>query len=313
MASYISSVAALPKPRCEQTFHFAWFVAHAHSWYKHLPQWRKVPFVFFLDPNAGKSLVYTATGEEALIEITPASRPFHYTWQTTNDYCRRFGHWNYFAPYGNTFQYQDEGGIVNTARTGAMILNDEGDWVAVPEDYGAQGIAQVSALVHSEFQIGFPDRADPAEYAGPNAAERLAELSTVFSREAPAVGPPELSTLSDRVIAMVENWFKTIPPEDALTSNPFTDRFDEMREPELQLLGYSNAEVESAFALLQWKLIARHRRLTKANAETNSNACLALEQHRQMIEMYRAMVRFLAVTNREIPRLFGAAVAVVSF
>ena len=77
---YLEMVRALPRPSLEQTYRFAWFVAEAHSWYKHLPADRTVPFVFYLDPYAGWSEVTTvATGEVTLQEITDESThlPLH--------------------------------------------------------------------------------------------------------------------------------------------------------------------------------------------------------------------------------------------
>ena len=94
---YVNAIRQLPRPTLAQTERFARFVSSAHSWYKHLPVCPQVPFVFYLDPGSGMSLVRTRTGETALVEVTDQSTPFHYTWQKTQDYRRRFGHWNYHA------------------------------------------------------------------------------------------------------------------------------------------------------------------------------------------------------------------------
>ncbi len=106
---YVGVIRQLPRPTLAQTERFARFVSSAHSWYKHLPVCPKVPFVFYLDPGAGMSLVRTRTGETALVEVTDQSTPFHYTWQKTEDYRRRFGHWNYHAAYGTSFLFAGEG------------------------------------------------------------------------------------------------------------------------------------------------------------------------------------------------------------
>ena len=74
--SYRAIVRSLPQPSFEQTIRFAWFVSAARSWYKHLPEKRTVPFVFFLDPNAGRNLILTRTGERERFAIL---RPNHDT------------------------------------------------------------------------------------------------------------------------------------------------------------------------------------------------------------------------------------------
>jgi hypothetical protein len=169
---YVEVIRQLPKPSVAQTERFARFVSSAHSWYKHLPVHPKVPFVFYLDPGAGMSLVQTRTGESALVEIADESTRFHYTWQKTPDYRRRFGYWNYHAAYATSFWYASDGGVVNTAGPGLRILAESGDWVPVPPDLAATGTALISALVHPHlnFQIWGqnPDRFGFGEVADPN-------------------------------------------------------------------------------------------------------------------------------------------------
>jgi hypothetical protein len=145
---YVRAIRQLPRPTLAQTERFARFVSGAHSWYKHLPIRPKVPFVFYLDPGAGMNLVRTRTGETALVEITDESTRFHYTWQKTEDYRRRFGHWNYHAAYGTSFLFAGEGGVVSTAGAGPKVLAESGDWLAVPTGLSGRGTAPVSALVH---------------------------------------------------------------------------------------------------------------------------------------------------------------------
>jgi len=115
---YVEIVRQLPQPTLAQTERFARYVSSAHSWYKHLPIHPKVPFVFYLDPGAGMNLVHTRTGETALVAVTDESTRFHYTWQKTEDYRRRFGCWNYRADYGTSFMFAGEGGVVNSAGAG---------------------------------------------------------------------------------------------------------------------------------------------------------------------------------------------------
>ena len=154
-SEYVRVIRHLPRPTLAQTERFARFVSGAHSWYKHLPIRPKVPFVFYLDPGAGMNLVRTPTGETALLDITDESTRFHYTWQKTEDYRRRFGHWNYHAAYGTSFLFAGEGGMVSTAGAGLRVLTELGDWAGLPADLARLGTAHVSALLHPcpNFQI----------------------------------------------------------------------------------------------------------------------------------------------------------------
>jgi hypothetical protein len=145
---YRAVIRTLPAPTAAQTERFARYVSRAHSWYKHLPIHPKVPFIFYLDPGAGMSRAQTRTDEKALIEITEASPRFHYTWQTTKEYRRRFGHWMYHAPYGTSFRFAAEGGFVTTETPAPYILAESGDWLSVPAELAHVGTAHVSALVH---------------------------------------------------------------------------------------------------------------------------------------------------------------------
>ena len=129
---YVAAIQHLPRPTLAQTERFARYVSEAHSWYKHLPIRPKVPFVFYLDPGAGMNRLHARTGEVSLIEVTDASTRFHYTWQTTVDYRRRFGHWNYHATYGPSVMIAASNGVIHTAGAGLKILTDAGDWATVP-------------------------------------------------------------------------------------------------------------------------------------------------------------------------------------
>ena len=146
---YLELVRALPRPSLEQTYRFAWFVAGAHSWYKKLPTHGTAPFVFYLDPYAGFSTRYYANGKTAVEEITDESDRSHYTWQTTADYHRRFGHWNYDA---------------DTPGEGASVSDGEGNWIAVPRPFLEAGRADVNAFMHRNT-INWFWRPEPGEEA----------------------------------------------------------------------------------------------------------------------------------------------------
>lgn len=149
---YLEIVRALPRPTWLNCLRFVWYVSDAHSWYKHLPSESEVPFLFYLNPHAGMQIVKTRTDEQAVVEITDESTRFHYTWQTTQSYRARFGHWEYDAAYGNAFLFAGEGGTVTTERH-PVILSEEGQWLAVPETLHEGGTAMVNAFVDSSRMI----------------------------------------------------------------------------------------------------------------------------------------------------------------
>src|SRR5512132_3859683 len=129
MNRYGEFARKLPLPSDEQTRRFAEYVTSAHSWYKHLRVQPPVPFVFYLDPNSGRSMVHVSEDEVAFVDNVDEKEAFHYTWQKTESYRRRFGHWNYHAPYGTSLQVQRDEGVVDTAGTGLMTLFDEAGWL----------------------------------------------------------------------------------------------------------------------------------------------------------------------------------------
>lgn len=150
---YIRTVKELLLPKEEQTHQFAEFVSEAHSWYKHLPLYPGKPFFFYLDPNAGRRFVHTQAGDVAFVDITEDSSRFHYTWQTTESYRKRFGFWNYYAPYGSSFLFAGEGGVVNTAGARRKILAPKSGWLEVPETLMETGKVLLNSLVHPQAQL----------------------------------------------------------------------------------------------------------------------------------------------------------------
>ena len=148
MTTYLEAARALPIPSDEQTRTFAEYVTGAHSWYKHLPMLPLSPFVFFLDPNAGRSMVHVTGDEVAFVDNTDGNPGIHYTWQTTDAYRRRFGCWNYEAPYGKSLQYMSDQGVVDTGGAGLRVADaDSTCWLEIPATLTTAGTALVSSLM----------------------------------------------------------------------------------------------------------------------------------------------------------------------
>jgi hypothetical protein len=146
---YRDLVRDLPRPTPAQSAAFAQHVAGAHSWYKHLPPFPPgAPFTFFLDPNSGRTLLRTPSGESAFVDRVHESERFHYTWMPTREYRERFGHWEYATDRGTRL-------YVGSPRKGwqdlgprAELLAPEGEWFAVPEPLARAGTCLLTALVH---------------------------------------------------------------------------------------------------------------------------------------------------------------------
>jgi hypothetical protein len=91
---YLEQIQTLPAPTTRQIAMFASYVSSAHSWYKHLPARKTVPFYVYLDPHGGERFCYESKGRKAFrSNEQPAGRFFHYSEQSTLDYRRRFGYW----------------------------------------------------------------------------------------------------------------------------------------------------------------------------------------------------------------------------
>jgi hypothetical protein len=151
---YVKDVRQLPRPTAAQTALFASYVSKAHSWYKHLPPYPKVPFYFFLDPNAGKQIVYDQTGKVRFEDKT-SENGFHYTYQTTKKYRKRFGYWNYHAAYGTSFLLPSEEGEVSSTESsiGLKIINLQSETLEISPALIETGTAYLSAFVHPDINI----------------------------------------------------------------------------------------------------------------------------------------------------------------
>jgi hypothetical protein len=109
---------SLPRPTDEQYRTFAEHIGEAHSWYKHLPLLTGGQFVVFLSPDSGIGRLVARLEGGGYTLVTPAEGPFfteanprlHYSWKTSEEYRRRFGHLDYACrTHGDTFG-RDVGG-----------------------------------------------------------------------------------------------------------------------------------------------------------------------------------------------------------
>ncbi len=270
---YLEMVRALQRPSLEQSYRFAWFVAEALSWYKHLPADQAVPFVFYLDPYAGWSEVTTvATGEVALQEITDESTRFHYTWQTTADYRRRFGHWDY------------------TMDKGASISDGDGNRIAVPRSFLKAGRADVNAFMHENMLNWFggsPPGEEPPKFLNdPRAAAFATECGPPDGLAAPF--QTAVDERLQRAAACLDedqvSWF----------GKPW---FDESWDKAFAAMGGTIVELDTALSWFQRRLLVTWAQRISGKDGSEIPVAFAYERNRQLDEMRFAMLRVLDLTQ----------------
>ena len=94
--SYIGLVKKLPKPTSEQIDNFIEMLTYDHSWYKKLPKDRTHDFLFYINPNAGR------TGHD-LKKFDPLSGVYFYDFMDkvceilTFNYQHKCGYLAYFV------------------------------------------------------------------------------------------------------------------------------------------------------------------------------------------------------------------------
>ncbi len=191
MSGYVELVRGLPVPTVEQTERFVDFVAHAHSWYKHLPAWPPgLPFTFFLDPNAGRDFVHLPGGESGYVDRTDEVQACHYTWMVTTEYRARFGHWQYHADAGPGLFVGSAGRGWTDLNSRAVVLSEEGEWLSAPPPYAAE--CPLTGLVHKRFNLIFVQdrfrREHAAFVAGGSDADRLRYTPLLRAMEREEVG-----------------------------------------------------------------------------------------------------------------------------
>lgn len=144
---YIDLTRDLPLPTARQKSNFSDFVAHGHSWYKHLPLVPPgVPFYFFLDPSAGMDLVRTKKGEWEARKRWESG--FHYSEIPTEEYREKFGYLAYSADAGTTVVSNTEDVVVRRDYM-AVTMTANGKTVGLPEEFLEAGIAELTGIIHT--------------------------------------------------------------------------------------------------------------------------------------------------------------------
>ena len=294
---YVAIARQLPMPTSEQARAFAHFVTGAHSWYKHLRPWGAHPFVFYLDPNAGRRLVRQDESHAAFLDIAEGERSFHYSTRPTAEYRRRFGHWNYAQPYSPGFQFATAQGIEDTAGTGLTVLSARGEWLTVPADLAAAGTAGVNALMY------WPDSRGAENLSTSDQERRVASLLRIATPHPLGVKhylvwvnqleetlPRYSGAFAQAVRSLVALWKSPLYAEDLnRIGQPLVEAYDRAQTREERDRLFEDAHA-------RWQ--ASRSRQAERKLYQPAAAALDVERARQLGAMVAAMDRFLAALRR---------------
>ena len=142
--SFESLVECLTIPSYKQTLRFINFVSNDHSWYKHIGIHREKPFVFYLDPNVGRSLL-TPNKDPKLLEFLPFEED-----KDAHNYISRFGYWNYYTEGYTANFIPNANATMKDSRPylELNILDPNGKLVPIPEAVVSAGKLQLSGFLH---------------------------------------------------------------------------------------------------------------------------------------------------------------------
>ena len=126
---YKKSLIETPKPTIKQTENFISVVADDHSWYKHLPDQRLEPFIFYLTPKANLT-VKNVTENEKVTDFKSKEN-------TRNIDDTPFGNWKYIRiinDYSSNFTQNSIESLIELE-----IIDNEGNSHKMPEAIFTQG------------------------------------------------------------------------------------------------------------------------------------------------------------------------------
>ena len=186
LSDYRRMLQDVPIPTKQQRKNFARFVAHAHSWYKHLPLYEPgVPFQFYLDKYSACDRVVT-DGQVRLVERM--KRGFHYSDIPTEEYRRRFGYLTYSCDAGTTVVAAGREGPIVTPRDSAAVISGDGAQIyGLPSEICDVGIVRLTAVIHSySGGFGWWDQRFDSKYSDrvrwPEESGGQATLDEIFAR-----------------------------------------------------------------------------------------------------------------------------------
>jgi hypothetical protein len=202
----LKRMRALPPPTPRQSAAFASYVSSAHSWYKHLPSNGNAHFYLYPDPHSGDFYCYEAKGRKVFrpLDDVPAGHP-HYSSQSTADYRRRFGFWQYTVNLKAFFSYEESEHVEDSIDFSLRIVDSDGFEVEVPKQLQRLGRVGLSALFHPHPRCDIWE----SQFAKRPGADRscstpcLREFLRLREETSPQLGDPP--TLPNGIAKEIEN------------------------------------------------------------------------------------------------------------
>ena len=206
---YLRQIRTLPVPTFRQIALFSSYVARAHSWYKRLPARRVVPFYLHLNLHSGEFFCYESKGRKVFRpKEEPAGGFFHYSEQTTLDYRRRFGYWDFTANPEVLLSYMESELWEDNSKFSVRAVDSDGVEYELPEQIQRLGRVGLSAFMHPLPFLLFWESQWAASRTGKAPLETPNLLNFLRRREesAPHLGdPPSLPTSLAQAVES-QNW-----------------------------------------------------------------------------------------------------------
>lgn len=147
LSQYLDLIADLPLPDPQQKEYFIEYVAHSHSWYKHLPPFPPgLPFYFYIDKYAAFDLVNMNDGTDRLVERT--KQGFHYADLPADEYRSYFGHLAYSSTSGTAVSLVTAEGRTIPRDKIVAIPDDNGKMVGLPSEILLAGEVRLTSVIH---------------------------------------------------------------------------------------------------------------------------------------------------------------------
>jgi hypothetical protein len=205
---------ALPPPTPRQSAAFASYLSSAHSWYKHLFSNGNTHFYLYPDPHSGDVFCYESKGRKVFRPMGDvAGQHFHYSSQSTADYRRRFGFWQYTVNLEAFFSYEESEHVEDPIDFSLRIVDSDGFELELPKQLQRLGRIGLSALFHP-FPLWYSWESQFPKQPGTENSCSTPYLSDFLRRReesSPQLGDPP--TLPNKIAKEIEDgdWFGKQP------------------------------------------------------------------------------------------------------
>lgn len=179
LPEYVASLADVALPTAVEMERFAVYVAHSHSWYKHLPLCPPGNrFYFFLDKYAGWDRLVSSDGTGVFAERTEPG--FHYSAIPTAEYRTKFGCLAYSCDSGSTVIPLGKGPVAAPRDKSAAVGSQDGQMRSLPPEVLEAGETWLTGVIHGAataqnwWELVIPRHAQwPQESGGQEILEKI--------------------------------------------------------------------------------------------------------------------------------------------